>query len=290
MRIEYTNKAGRSIQLAAPVNPASTPYWVTELRGLHGVEVDNRGLMLLSGDGEAWLGSLSKARVIRVSGTISGAETVRERMAMLETMVPCEISRLTVTRDGMTRGIDCFVDKAPQFDPPRGDRFTFELWCPDPYWQDAVGDQHTDFKQWTSEFEFPVSIDGDIGFIWGELLAKDVIQVINHGQVASGFVWTARILDPVSWVRLTLIESQEKIEIYTALNAGDTVRVSTHSREKWVRIWRASGGIENAMQYITPDFSFFKLRAGVNTVKVETSEGDAAQEGEIRYKNRYLGI
>jgi hypothetical protein len=294
MILEYKNGRGQTVRLATPDATEATPYWITEFHGGHGVAVENRGIKLIRGDGESYVGSMAKAREIRIRGMIGGMNTARDRLRLLETILPCDMGTLTATRDDMKRSIHCASSLAPDFNPKRGDQFTLELWCPDPYWEDAAGETTVEFDGWIGLFEFPKEIplpDGTpFGFEWGTRETSEVAVVRNLGQIETGFVCRIDVLDETNTIKLIKVATQEAMTFNVTLEAGDNLTISTSNRNRWARVTRVNATVENAMGYIAPDFRFFYLDPGSNPIKMECDSGIASLKTVIQYKNRYVGV
>ncbi|GHU72023.1 tail protein [Clostridia bacterium] len=295
MILEYINGSGGSVSFASPDDTHDTPYWLTGVEGFHGIEAENVGIQRVTGDGMNYIATVVKPRLIRLTGLIGSMHTAEHRITLLETIIPNDAGRLIVMRGEFKRSIECYVQLAPSFEKGRGDQYTIELWCADPYWADATGDQVASFDVVNDLFHFPLESpmpeeDGGLGFIFGEFAVIDSITVMNSGQADTGLVWDALIIDPVGMIRLIRVETQEKMQVNSALNAGDRLSVSTRAGQKYVRITRAGGIVENGMQYISPDFTFFQMRRGANTLKVEIDTLGGGQNSLITYRVRYTGV
>jgi hypothetical protein len=316
MKLTYTNAKGRSITFAAPDGYRSAEYCVTGLDGVHGLESQLQTIEQYPADGETFVGARVHARDITIQGIIyerrkdeAGRPIMGKaapRIALLEAIRPKEMGTLTATRDnGFKRRIQCVPERAPFFNRARGDMFTIQLRCPQPYWLNGDGDVKREFNSWDGLFEFPLEIPGGelgtplwqrrqdnppIGIEFGRRATTHTMNAVNNGDAETGFTARMKAIGEIENPRLVKLITQERLSFALTLNAGDELTLSTQPFDKWARLTRADGTIENAMKYINLDFTFFTLDPGDNSLRATADSGGELLEASVSFSEKFLGL
>lgn len=163
--------------------------------------------------------------------------------------------------------------------------------CPNPYLL-SVNDFGRDIAEVVPRFGFPWgSYAGpspapvNSGFIVGERVFQNRVEIGNDGDVPSGMVATITakgdVLNPL--VRI----GDGTVRIITAMSAGDVAVLDASSRPP-----RLTLNGENAMHLLDRNSSILDMmiQPGKTTVEYDADDGDQYMSVNISYYKQYLGV
>jgi hypothetical protein len=101
---------------------------------------------------------------------------------------------------------------------------------------------------------------------------------------------TVRFLGPVTNPWVENITTGEKMEVTKAINAGETLEITSGYANKRVEIILPSGVRQNAFHYIASGSSFLTLEPGSNEIEYGSESGAVSSTVEIEYADLYVGI
>lgn len=181
--------------------------------------------------------------------------------------------------------IDGYLESLPIgiFDQKEIAQATFR--CPDPYFKD-VSSIAESFSYTTRLFEFPFAIEEPIPF--SEYSENNMITILNHGDVATGGIFTIQASGTVTNPKISSVNTGEYIEFDTSLSNGDILIINTIEKQKSVMIVR-SGIPANAINYLEAGSDFIQIEPGINDYYISAQSGEDYLTGEVMINVLYQG-
>ena len=154
-----------------------------------------------------------------------------------------------------------------------------DLQAPDPCWFDAEATT-LPLAGLTGGATFPISFPC-IFAVQGSTRV-----IINEGDIAA----PVRIQIPGPCLNPVVenLSTGEKIALALEVEAGQSVLIDTAYGNLLCRLVASNGTQTNAMQYLTPESTFWQLQPGENIVTFSTPSGSVVVS--IEYASRYTGV
>lgn len=154
------------------------------------------------------------------------------------------------------------------------------LWCPDPRWrgleeiQVDLTDTYGGFS-WPLSFPLTMTAVNTGGIIENAGSAQSALLVRLHGAFTTG--------------RIVNDSTGEVIEVEGLVDEDDYVEVSTTFGNKYVKLYRSSGSVENILgRYNLETSTFFQLPPGTTNLRFEADEVTTGY-AEVFYTPHYAG-
>lgn len=190
------------------------------------------------------------------------------------------------------------IDVIPEFLPAfnesnmrginRASLFTVQFKALDPYWTDKSEiDAEIPMAREENLFEFPLEITNDFEF--SRLIAGDVIEIQNNGDVAVGAVFTINVNGILVNPRLYNVITQEYFALNGTFTTGTRLRISTVRGKK--RVEQDDGdGWYNIMTKRKVESTFLQIDRGINYLQLQADEGVEFTTSYIRFEPKILGV
>lgn len=192
------------------------------------------------------------------------------------------------------------IDVIPEFVPKFGDNevkgirrlapFTIILKALDPYWTDKSEiDAEIPMAREEALLEFPLEITNDFEF--SRLIAGDVIEIQNNGDVSVGAVFTINVNGILKNPRLYNVLTQEYFALNGTFVTGTKIRISTLRGKKRVEEDTGDGqGYRNIMTKRKVESTFLQIETGINYLQLQADEGVEFTTSFIRFEPKILGV
>ena len=136
---------------------------------------------------------------------------------------------------------------------------------------------------------FPLAIPQGTGMTFGVRVPEQIALLNNAGDYPVGITVLLKALGQVTNPSVTLIETQEKIQLNKTLVQGEEVTISTVSGSK--RIRGVLSGVEsNYMQYLTHPSSWIQLKPGKNSLQYDADSGVSNLQVVVSFFPQYMEV
>jgi hypothetical protein len=215
---------------------------------------------------------------------IDQSETLRQQL--ISFLKPKVKGTLYVSRNGVTRRIDCYLAARPDFNQPRlfdWLQVSITLNCPQPYFLDET-DTTVRHLVFIPTLNFPVTFLPGGGLTVGVQIVSDTTTINNTGDDDIGIICEIRA-DKGSITNPKIsIDSVNYVRIIKVLNVGDTIEINTRPGEKDVKL----NGVSDFIYDITS--VFFAVPPGEHTITITADAGAVNAASEYTYALKYLGV
>jgi hypothetical protein len=238
-------------------------------------------------DGSTYQGSTTKERYIVITAQM--CDNYKENREMLyRAFKPKSTGAFTYIEDDEQRTIDYKVESVEIAEVGVVRNIIISLKCPDPFFK-ALEDSIVEMAAWDNLFEFEHEFIEE-----GEALADRVAEIIkeipNESAAANiGITITFVAEGPVTNPAIYHVESGDYVKVNIALNAGDSIIITTETNNKNVYLIR--DGVKTEInERLDEDSEFMQLSHGMNTLKYDADSGIDYLNVKISYRFRYLGV
>jgi len=291
-KITYRNTNGLEI-----VFSKEPPFLFSTKEGFDGLEniiVEQRNY---NQDGATLVSTQLDVRELTINGEIwaSNKDEIREyRKELIKVFNPRLAGSLLYENNVGTYQIDVIPEIAPSMNEStylnvkQLDSFTIVLKALDPYWTDKSEiDAEIPMAREENLFEFPLEITDNFEF--SRLIAGDVIEIQNNGDVAVGAVFTINVNGILVNPRLYNVITQEYFALNGTFATGTRLRISTVRGKK--RVEQDDGdGWYNIMTKRKVESTFLQIDRGINYLQLQADEGVEFTTSYIRFEPKILGV
>ena len=288
----YTNSDGKEIKFSF-----GSPFNLQNKEGFDSAEIITNSQTNYGVDGEGFISSRLSVRNLSLSGYLIGdskEDYLRLRKQMISTFNPRLAGKVTYANDIGQYQIDVIPEFLPRFNEAElkgfgsGDSFTVVLKALDPYWTDKSEiDAEIPMAREENLFEFPLEITDDFEF--SRLIAGDVIEIQNNGDVAVGAVFTINVNGILVNPRLYNVITQDYFALNGTFTTGTRLRISTLRGKK--RVEQDDGdGWYNIMTKRKVESTFLQIDRGINYLQLQADEGVEFTTSYIRFEPKILGV
>ena len=159
--------------------------------------------------------------------------------------------------------------------------------CPRPYFK-AVNDLVTVFSDVSPMFSFPFAIS-ESGIEFSAITVNVRKSIVNVGDVETGVVIRLFAIGTVVNPILYDVMKRTHMKLNVTLSAGDLIVINTNVGEKSIEFVR-NGVATNALGYMTPDSTWFKLEAGDNVFTYDAENGNSNLQITFMTSILYSGV
>ena len=288
----YTNSDGKEIKFSF-----GSPFNLQNKEGFDSAEIITNSQTNYGVDGEGFISSRLSVRNLSLSGYLIGdskEDYLRLRKQMISTFNPRLAGKVTYANDIGQYQIDVIPEFLPRFNEAElkgfgsGDSFTVVLKALDPYWTDKSEiDAEIPMAREENLFEFPLEITDNFEF--SRLIAGDVIEIQNNGDVAVGAVFTISVNGILINPRLYNVITQEYFALNGTFTTGTRLRISTVRGKK--RVEQDDGdGWYNIMTKRKVESTFLQIDRGINYLQLQADSGVEFTTSYIRFEPKILGV
>lgn len=251
-------------------------------------------------DGAMLISKKLSVRDMTISGEIVPLTTTHDheelltlRKNLISIMNPKLSGTITYFNDIGEYSIDVIPIFAPSFNEVNKTYklpFLINLRALDPYWTDKSEiDAEIPMAREENLFEFPLEITNDFEF--SRLIAGDVIEIQNNGDVAVGAVLTINVNGILVNPRLYNVITQEYFALNGTFTTGTKIRISTLRGKKRVEEDTGDGqGYRNIMTKRKVESTFLQIERGINYLQLQADEGVEFTTSYIRFEPKILGV
>lgn len=289
MELTYINERGDSLtfKTTSPPRPA---ILLTEADGLYGYEETNYMSDQGGQDGARYQGSKVLPRRIALTIQIM-QDVVDNRNSVLRILRPKTLGTLRLTRGSITRDIRCVAEKVTT-NTQDASIMNIYLIGPNPYWREE-NESQVNIATWTPLFQYPMTIEQGVGFMFGQRTEERVINVRNEGSAPAGMriAFTAR--GTVTNPKISnAMDGSKYILANMTMENGDILTIHTGIGEKKATIYRANGGQEsNAFTALdVANLTFLQLEPGDNYLSYSADSGETSLLVAVFYYSSYLEV
>ena len=289
-KIVYINSNNVRIQFSS-----APPFVLQSKEGFSEAGNDITSSKLFQQDGEQLVDASLSVRNLAISGTALGEnreDYLQLRKNLIKAFNPKLAGTLVYTSDIGEYQIDVIPENAPVFKESDGgvyDKpFEIMLKALDPYWIDK-SEINTEIPMARIEpiMEWPLEISAAYEF--AQLIAGDIIEVWNNGDVAVGAVFTITVGGPLVNPRIYNVLSQEYFAFNSTFVAGAQLRISTVRGSK--RVEQNDGaGWYNIMTKRNVASTFLQLETGVNYLQLQADSGVELTYSYIEFEPKIVGV
>lgn len=290
-RIIYTNTAGETIELYD-----RKPFILSEKEGFDSVQNNIYSQQTYNTDGSELISHNIGVRTITLRGHVVGdtkENFLKLRRSLISIFNPKLAGSITYYNDNGTYEIDVIPESIPLIESEgKGFRtiksYQIVLTALDPYWTDKSEiDAEIPMARIEPMLTFPLEITPDFEF--AHLIAGDVIEIHNGGDVAVGAVFTINVGGPLVNPRLYNVLTQEYFALNGTFVTGTKLRISTLRGKK--RVEQDDGdGWYNIMTKRKVESKFLQLEKGINYLQLQADSGVEFTTSYIRFEPKILGV
>lgn len=288
LKVTYTNTNGESVVLGN-----DKPYILTEVEGFDSPENIISSESNYSMDGESFISQKLAVRNITLTGYAVGKDKVdflMIRKNAISIFNPKLAGTIKYENEHGTYSIDVIPEMPPTFQigNKTGQPYQITLKALDPYWTDKSEiDAEIPMARIEPMLTFPLEITPDFEF--AHLIAGDVIEIHNNGDVAVGAVFAINVGGPLVNPRLYNVLTQEYFALNGTFMTGTKLRISTLRGKK--RVEQDDGdGWYNIMTKRKVESKFLQLEKGINYLQLQADSGVAFTTSYIKFEPKILGV
>ena len=276
--LKYVSDSGVTIQLGR-----GTPYRVTKVEGLNGVETKIETSQGFEQVGETIDTLTTGGNTIKVNGKINPF-TSDLGNAMTDAILPMSTGRLYIDDKYW---IDVAVKNAPAIAQAlRSATYSFRLYAPYPYWK-SVQKNTYQLGGSIGGFRFPVNYSTPHHF--GQRSSALFLNCINNGNVKTDFILTLYAKATLSNITITNAQTQEYIGINTEMQGGDYVYMYRENNQ--LRCVRERNNVEtDIFSTVDEDTDLFFMNVGDNVLRAEAETGGNNLVVQVDFYNTKSGV
>lgn len=287
--IKYRNTEGDEVN----IGPFS-PYYLIDMEGFGAVQNTIVTQKYYDIDGEAPISERLESRDMRIEGTVVRNQLkslAEDRKELTRIFNPKVAGTIFYNIFDKQYSIDVLVNLGPVFrkGPSQElEEFEIRLMALDPYWTDKSEiDAEIPMTGEENLFEFPLEITDNFEF--SRLIAGDVIEIHNNGDVAVGAVFTINVNGILVNPKLYNVITQEYFALNGTFTNGTRLRISTLRGKK--RVEQDDGdGWYNITMKRKVESKFLQIERGVNYLQLQADEGVDFTTSYIRFEPKILGV
>ena len=232
-----------------------------------------------------------RGEITPLTATYDHEELLTLRQNLIRIMNPKLSGTITYTNNIGEYSIDAIPIFAPSFDEVNKTYklpFLIQLKALDPYWLDKSEiDAEIPMAREENLFEFPLEITDNFEF--SRLVAGDVIEIQNNGDVSVGAVFTINANGILKNPRIYNVITQEYFALNGTFTTGTKLRISTVRGKK--RVEQEDGdGWYNSMTKRKVESKFLQIDRGINYLQLQADEGAEFTTSYIRFEPKVVGV
>lgn len=291
-RIIYTNTEGESI-----IFSNTPPFILSEKEGFESVDNNIISTTGYDQDGESLVSQNLDVRNLTIGGSILGVdkeEYLTMRRELIRVFNPKIAGYISYTNDIGTYEIDCIPEFLPRINEQdykgskRAKTFTLSLKALDPYFTDKSEiDAEIPMARIEPLFSFPLEITKNFEF--ARLIAGNVIEIQNNGDVTVGAVFTIDVNGPLVNPRLYNVITQDYFALKGTFMTGTKLRISTVRGKKKVE-QNDGDGWYNIMTKRKVESKFLQIDRGINYLQLQADSGVKFTTSYIKFEPKILGV
>lgn len=170
--------------------------------------------------------------------------------------------------------------------------FELEFNCYDPLFR-KINIIDENFIEVVDRFRLPFTVPVDPGntLIFGEYSRVQTKNIVNNGDVSTGFIMTIRTLqEAVSTVRMLNVTTGVSMEVHTDLQPDDYIVINTNLGQEDAYIHKVeSDKDETLLSNIYLKSKFIQLERGDNYITYQT-DNNSVLDIEIQYDEKYFNF
>ncbi len=244
-----------------------SPYWLTDIDGLSGIDVDVAESRSIGQIGASLAGQSVRPRSFTLDGAIF--EPIAEhRKQLLHIIAPQTPATLTMEYNGETWWLDVIPEQTPEITPGNGVQFfQTKLKALYPYWRTAE-EHSTQLAGLEALFRFPFCTGGT--WYISRHTSSYFTTVENSGNVPIEFKITFTATTAIENPEIRHVGTGAKIMLRKAMVAGEKIIVSTVYGDKGVLCISPKGEKTNGFRYLTLDSNLsMALLPGKNILRTD---------------------
>jgi hypothetical protein len=295
-RVTYINPLGEIVE----VSPFYPPYIFESISGIGAADAVPAFHAPAGMDGTLYHGLRLDDREITLNLHVYG----EDRWAMYENRFELirllgsslnrsgEMGELWYENDHGRWWIPAIVQQGPRENGKRKKNYfpmQVVFYCPDPAWREAeaIVDH---LAHLSGGFKFPLIIPAvtqqSPGIRFGT--RGYMAAIINEGDVPAPIM--IEITGAAVRPRIELTKTGEFMAVNRELGEGDLLTINTERGHKHATITRATGIIENAMNYIDPASTWLQLLPGENELMYSSGDDTTTSTVTIQMFSRFGGV
>lgn len=259
--VRYKNEIGEI------VFSMDSPYWVEEIDGVSGVDVDIVKRQSAGQVGSTITSQNVKPRQLTMDGALFEPLS-QTREQLIRVFAPQTESTLTIEENGVSFYLIVTPEKTPEITEGVGIQyFQTRLVAAYPYWR-STDEESTSLISLLSMFKFPFKTGKP--FWISRQNQSYYTSVENTGNVDVDFTVFFTASAECSNPELTHVETGKKIKINKTMNQGEVIRVSTVFGKKGVVCIDAHGAEANGFKYLSVESDLsMAIIPGLNTFRTD---------------------
>ena len=289
-KITYTNTDNEQVVMSG-----APPYSLVNKTGFDSVENIVQSQENYNQDGQTLISSKLDIRNIELEGKIKEidhAKMLELRRELIRIFNPKLSGTIIYENNIGTYQIDVIPELAPTFNEKlksgTGQPFLISLKALDPYFTDKSEiDAEIPMARTEPLFSFPLNITNTFEF--SQLIAGDVIEIQNNGDVAVGAVFTINVNGPLVNPRIYNVITQDYFALKGTFVTGTKLRISTVRGKKKVE-QNDGDGWYNIMTKRKVESKFLQITKGINYLQLQADSGVKSTTSYIKFEPKILGV
>lgn len=282
-KFEIKNEYGQVLDLSpAPGNP----YVIRDASGL-GLPATSVNMTPLSlQDGQMYDSSQVSYRNITLVVAISH-DVEKNRLWAYQVLRPHAKLTLHYVSERRDVCIDGYAASVQPASFKLGQTLSINITCPQPYWYDTEERvKSLAYTQPIFHFKHPSE---SLDTVFGEIIKKRQVDIINAGDVDSGITITMHSTDEVENPIIYNVRDNTYLKLNLHMAADNTVIITTQPGHKTATLIAATG-TENVFAAVDPASDWIQLRGLGNAFVYDAESGADDLDVQISYRNLYVGV
>lgn len=278
-KVTFVNAKGERVEIGY-----GPPFFLSKIEGLGDVTANIHNQRAPYQDGSTYIDATLQIRPISIDVEIM--ERIEENRRLLSRVFNPKLGEGVLTYENnigkwQIKVVPEHVPVYPDSRPRMYQLAMINLIAHDPYWKSAeiISNPMTAYR---GLFKFPLTFPTQMGEVGSTQI------FVNEGDVDTPVQIEFR--GPALNPRVTNKTTGEFIQINRELEDGDRLIVDTTFGNKRVEIIRLDGTIENVLNWIDLNSTFWQLIPGPNEIEYTADAGQTNAVVSIKWRNQYLAV
>lgn len=169
----------------------------------------------------------------------------------------------------------------------REQQMVISILCPEPYFDESMALEE-EFSNIIKLLHFPLAIESK-GIPFGEITDIKQIEVVNVGEVDTGFEFILKALGEVENPQIINMKTGEYIRLNYTMKVNEVINICTIDKNKYVQSIY-NNQMNNIIGNLDLSSTWLIAKVGVSNFTYTADSNENKLELSIKFKNKYLGI
>ncbi len=265
------------------------PFFLNTVDGIHSVAGTVSTVSSAFGVGETYSGTGIKKRNIVITGIIK--DNFCKNRKILYDIFPLRTEgTFYYYEEDIKRKISYTVEDIGITEKGIPRIFTISLICPNPYFTD-LEETEVSMATWTPKFCFPMISERGIGIEFATKNVTTMGSITNNTNIEFGITIKFIAHGKLSKPYLVNVETQERMQLNTEMEAGDEIIITTHrSNKNIIYVSNSTKISQNANHLKDCESKFLQMHIGNNTLRAGAGNNEENLETKVFYYNEYEAV